>query len=248
MIVCVGVGPGDLGYVTNRATKLLAEADVVAGFDSVLNFIAPLVSTDTEIVCMNYKDQVSQIALVAKKHHEGKRCVVAFMGDIHFSGFQLLERVQSACGHRVESVPGISSAQILASLTQVCFDETSFITFHRRGDIEPFKRHLVSAIKDGRNAIVIPRPWDFMPHHIAAFLLENLVPEEQTVEVWEKLTQQEAAWVGRLDQVEDKFSDMSIMLIRTLTPFPTGLEFGQSASTASVGTSQKGQYQNGVLP
>jgi cobalt-precorrin-7 (C5)-methyltransferase len=241
VIICVGVGPGDLGYITNRATKLIGEAEVVAGFDSVLNFIAPLVNKGAEIICMNYKDQVSQIALVAKKHHEGKRCVVALMGDIHFSGFQLLERVQSACGHRVESVPGISSAQILASLTQVCFDETSFITFHRRGDIEPFKRHLVSAIRDGRNAIVIPRPWDFMPHHVAAYLIENDVPAQQTVEVWEKLTQQEAAWVGQLDQVKDVFSDMSIMLIRTLTPFASGLEFEQKAAKDSAHLSQSEQ-------
>lgn len=224
MIICVGVGPGDLGYLTNRATQLIKEADVVAGFDSVLNFIAPLIGPEAEVVGMNYKDQVTQINLVAEKHHAGKNCVVAFMGDIHFSGFQLLERVQTACGHRVESVPGISSAQILASQAQVCFDETSFITFHRRGDIEPFKRHLVNALKDGRNAIVIPRPWDFMPHQVAAYLVEGGVPGHQQVEVWEKLTQRDAAWKGTLAQVEDQFSDMSIMLIRALTPFASGLE------------------------
>ncbi len=227
MIVCVGVGPGDLAYLTNRATQLIAEADVVAGFDSVLNFIAPLIKTHCQIISMNYKDQVNQIALVADLHRVGKRCVVALMGDIHFSGFQLLERVQKACGHRVESVPGISSAQILASLSQVCFDETSFITFHRRGDIEPFKRHLLSAIEDGRNAIVIPRPWDFMPHDVARFLIENQVSREHTVEVWEKLTQNEAAWRGTLTDVRDGFSDMSIMLIRALVPFASGLEFAQ---------------------
>lgn len=127
------------------------------------------------------------------------------MGDIHFSGFQLLERVQSACGHRVETVPGISSAQILASHAQVCFDETSFITFHRRGDIEPFKRHLVSALKDGRNAIVIPRPWDFMPHNVAAYLIENGVSADHEVEVWEKLTQHEAEWRGALGAVKETF-------------------------------------------
>jgi cobalt-precorrin-7 (C5)-methyltransferase len=236
MIICVGVGPGDLGYVTNRATQLIAEADVVAGFDSVLNFIAPLINKDSEVIGMNYKDQVSRIALVAEKHQEGKKCVVAFMGDIHFSGFQLLERVQNACGHRVETVPGISSAQILASHAQVCFDETSFITFHRRGVIDPFKKHLVSALQDGRNAIVIPRPWDFMPHHVAAYLIENGVSADHEVEVWEKLTQHEAEWRGTLGAVKETFSDMSIMLIRALVPFKTGLEFiGGAVSGVSHG-------------
>jgi cobalt-precorrin-7 (C5)-methyltransferase len=144
------------------------------------------------------------------------------MGDIHFSGFQFLERVERACGHAVETLPGISSAQVLASRARVCFDETSFLTFHRRGDIAPFQRHLVHALQDDRNAIVIPRPWDFMPKEIAAFLLGNGIAGEHPVEVWERLTQTEAAWRGELrDCCTRDFSDMSIMLIRTLHPMPS---------------------------
>src|SRR5260363_302461 len=45
------------------------------------------------------------------------------------------------------------------------------LTFHRRGDIEPFKQHLVHVLDDQRNAIVTPRPWDFMPKDIACWLL-----------------------------------------------------------------------------
>ena len=170
---------------------------------------------------MNYRDQTARLAEVAALHHEGKRCVVVFMGDIHFSGFQFLERVDIACGHPVETVPGISSAQILASRGRVCFDETTFITFHRRGDLEPFKRHLVHVLQDQRNAIVIPRPWDFMPRDIASFLLAEGIPGEHTVEVWENLTTAEATWSGRLDACTAEFTDMSILLIRALTPFPS---------------------------
>jgi precorrin-6B methylase 1 len=170
---------------------------------------------------MNYRDQTARLAEVAELHHAGKRCVVVFMGDIHFSGFQFLERVDIACGHPVETIPGISSAQILASRGRVCFDETTFITFHRRGDLEPFKRHLVHVLQDQRNAIVIPRPWDFMPRDIAAFLLEEGISGEHTVEVWENLTKAEATWSGRLDACTGEFTDMSILLIRALTPFPS---------------------------
>src|SRR5260363_2532 len=92
-------------------------------------------------------------------------------GDVHFSGFQYLQRVEQACGHPVDTWPGISSAQVVASRGKVCFDETTFITFHRRGDIEPFKQHLVHVLDDQRNAIVTPRPWDFMPKDIACWLL-----------------------------------------------------------------------------
>ncbi|MDB5769705.1 MAG: cobalt-precorrin-6Y C(5)-methyltransferase [Burkholderia sp.] len=229
MIVCIGAGPGDIGYMTQRGAQLIRDADVVAGFDAVVNVVRSLIPSGAEIVTMGYRDQTEKLEQVAQAHHAGKRCVVVFMGDIHFSGFQYLERVERACGHPVESLPGISSAQILASRAKVCFDETSFITFHRRGDLTPFKRHLVHVLQDERNAIVIPCPWDaarsFMPRHIAAYLLENGISPEHPTEVWENLTRNEAEWRGSLGECVDReFSDMSIMLIRTRAPMPSQIE------------------------
>lgn len=224
MIICIGAGPGDLGYLTRRGAQLIESAQVVAGFDAVVNLVRPLVSPSARIVTMSYRDQTAKLREVAAAHHAGKHCVVVFMGDMHFSGFQFLERVERACGHAVETLPGISSAQVLAARGKVCFDETSFVTFHRRGDLEPFKRHLVHCLGDGRNAIVIPRPWDLMPKDIAAHLLKNGVPPSHPVEVWENLTRGDAAWRGTLGQCTGDFSDMSIMLIRTLYPMPSQIE------------------------
>ena len=226
MIICIGAGPGDLGYLTQRGRELIEQADVVAGFNAVVDIVRPLVAPGAEVVTMGYKDQIAKLEEVARAHHAGKRCAVVFMGDIHFSGFQYLERVETACGHPAETLPGISSAQILASKGRVCFDETTFVTFHRRGDLAPFQRHLVHVLKDGRNAIVIPRPFDFMPTGIARFLLAEGVPAAQPVEVWERLTGAEATWRGTVGQCAERtpeFSDMSILLLRTLTPMPSQL-------------------------
>ena len=229
MIICIGAGPGDVGYLTQRGAELIRSADLVAGFDAVVKVVSSVIVPGTEVVTMGYRDQVEKLAEVARAHHQGKRCVVVFMGDIHFSGFQYLERVERACGHPVETLPGISSAQILASRAKVCFDETSFITFHRRGDLTPFKRHLVHVLEDQRNAIVIPCPWDaarsFMPPHIAAYLLEQGIDAGHPTEVWENLTGAEAQWRGNLgDCVAQTFSDMSIMLIRTRNPMASQIE------------------------
>ena len=229
MIICIGAGPGDIGYLTQRGAELIRDADVVAGFEAVLNVVRSLIPATSEVITMAYRDQVEKLEQVAAAHHAGKRCVVVFMGDIHFSGFQYLERVERACGHAVDTLPGISSAQILASRTKVCFDETSFITFHRRGDLDPFKRHLVHVLQDERNAIVIPCPWDaarsFMPRHIAAYLLANGVSPEHPTEVWENLTGREAEWHGTLAECVDReFTDMSIMLIRTRKPMASQIE------------------------
>ena len=217
MITCVGVGPGDPGYLTHHAQQLLQKADVVCGFESVLNFVASSIRSDAQVVSLTYSNQVDRLKEMAELHHNGFSCVVAFMGESHFSGFQLLERVERACGQPVDTIPGISSAQILASRARVCFDETTFVTFHRRGDLEPFKRHLVHALSDNRNAIIIPRPWDFMPKDIAAYLLECGISSDQAVEVWENLTS-EATWRGTLSDCGKDFSDMSIMLVRCAQP------------------------------
>jgi len=224
MITCVGAGPGDAAYLTRRVIELIESAELIAGFDAVVNLVRAHIPAHAEVVTMGYKDQVEKLAHVAAAHHAGRRCVAVFMGDPHFSGFQFLERIERACGHAVATEPGISSAQILASRARVCFDETTFITFHRRGDLAPFQRHLVHVLQDGRNAIVIPRPWDFMPSHIAADLVSNGIPGHQPVEVWERLTQAEAAWSGTLAGcAAQDFSDLSIMLIRTLRPMPSQL-------------------------
>ncbi|UBV44393.1 cobalt-precorrin-7 (C(5))-methyltransferase (plasmid) [Deinococcus taeanensis] len=225
MLVCIGAGPGHLDYLTRRGAELVSTADVVAGFDAVVDVVRPLLRPEQQVVTMGYRDQVARLAEVAALHHAGKHCVVVFMGDIHFSGFQFLERVETACGHRVETVPGISSAQMLASRGRVCFDETTFLTFHRRGDLTPFKTHLLEVLRGGRNAIVIPRPWDFMPRDVAAYVLAGGASGAHRVEVWENLSRAEAEWSGTLAELEGReFSDMSILLIRALTPMPTGLE------------------------
>jgi len=225
MIICVGAGPGDTGYLTRRGAELIGSADVVAGFDAVVNIVRSLIPSAAQIITMGYRDQTDKLAQVAAAHHAGKHCVVVFMGDIHFSGFQYLERVERACGHPVEALPGISSAQILASRGRVCFDETTFVTFHRRGQIEPFKLHLVHVLQDARNAIVIPRPWDFMPRDIAAYLVTNSISPRHPTEVWENLTRADAEWHGTLGECADReFSDMSIMLIRSLDPMPSQIE------------------------
>ena len=144
--------------------------------------------------------------------------IFTFQVSSFWNGFE------RACGHSVETVAGISAAQILASRSRVCFDETSFITFHRRGDIAPFQEHLVHALQDGRNVIVIPRPWDFMPKAVADFLLVRGVAPTHPTEVWERLSQNEAAWSGTLGDCPADFSDMSIMLIRTLHPMKSQLD------------------------
>ena len=60
-----------------------------------------------------------------------------------------------------------------------------------------------------------------MPAAVASYLIEQGISPDHQVEVWEHLTATEAAWKGTLAECIKQFSDMSIMLIRTLQPMPS---------------------------
>jgi hypothetical protein len=44
------------------------------------------------------------------------------------------------------------------------------------------------------------------------------------VEVWEQLTRAEDNWSGKLSECTGTFTDMSILLIRSLQPFPSQIQ------------------------
>lgn len=221
MIQGVGIGPGDPGLLTVRGAEVIEQAEVIVGFRTVNGFVSEWIPSRAEVIHLSYANQVEELERAVQLHKAGKKVVVLFMGDPHFSGFQMIERLERAAGEHVEVLPGISAAQVLASKAKVCFDETTFLTFHRRGDLTPFKRHLVHVLEDQRNAIVIPHTWDFMPKAIAEFLCEQGVSPDHPLEVWEHLTRNEADWHGTLGSCNQDFSDMSIMLIRSLRPMPS---------------------------
>ena len=92
-----------------------------------------------------------------------------------------------------------------------------FLTFHKRGDISQDKEFLVSALKMGKSAIVIPLPWDFMPAEISRYLIEQGIPPKTKVNVFEHLTWPEEKFYSRtLDNCIEKFSDVWIMVIDSI--------------------------------
>lgn len=217
MIWAVGVGPGDPELLTLRARRLIEAADVVAGFATVLDVVRPLISG--EMVTLTYQNQIDALTTVAAAHRAGKRCVVCFMGDPSFSGSQLLDRVENATGGAVEGVPGISSVQVAAARACLPLDDAAFVSFHKRGDLDGDKAFLVAALRWGRSAFVLPRPWDFMPDAIARFLIASAIPPDTEAAVYERLTTRESGWGGTLDDLGQgprgrDFSDMSLLVIR----------------------------------
>ena len=55
-VTIVGVGPGDNGFLTLKGKQAIEEADLVAGFETVLNVIRPFAETSA-LCSMAYRNQ-----------------------------------------------------------------------------------------------------------------------------------------------------------------------------------------------
>ena len=211
----VGVGPGDNGFVSLKAKQAIENADLVAGFETVLNVIRPFV-TNAEICSMAYRNQEDVLDYAVDKVRDGKSLVVCAWGDLNVSAKELLDRVRRRVDY-VDLIPGISSVQIAMSRIGISLEDVVFITLHKRDGVESALEELVYYLKDGRrNIILLPSPYDLMPADIAAGVIEKGVPADRAMTVFQRLTHEdEQSWNGSIMEcaaITTDFSDLSIMI------------------------------------
>lgn len=214
-VTIIGVGPGDNGFLTLKGKQALEEADLVAGFQTVLNVVLPF-AKNAEICPMAYRDQEEVLDYAVGQVKEGKSLVVCAWGDLNVSAKELLDRVRRRVDH-VDLVPGISSVQIAMSRTGISLEDVVFITLHRRDGKESALEELVYYLKDcRRNIILLPSPYDLMPAGIAAGVIEKGVPGDHRMTVYQRLTHDdEQSWSGSVSEcaaITTDFSDLSIMI------------------------------------
>lgn len=214
-VTILAVGPGDREFLTVKGKQLLEHADLVAGFNTVLDVVRPWAGT-AELCPMSYRDQEDVLEYAVGQANAGRKLVVCAWGDLNVSARELLERVTKRAG-KVDLIPGISSVQIALARTGIYLEDTLFITLHRRDGPGSALEELVHYLKEGRRHIVLlPRPYDYMPAAIAQGLIDDGVPSERTLTVYQRLTfEDEQAWSGNLGdcaQIETDFSDLSIMV------------------------------------
>ena len=212
-VYVVGVGPGSPDYVTERARQVIASSDIVIGYKHSLDAIKNMLDgKDVRQITLKTQEQVyNDVA----KNLSDKTCSITFTGDPNFSESEIVDRLIEIFGD-VEIVPGISSIQVAASKSRVPIDKSALITFHITGSIESEKEMLLKAVKEGRNVIMLPRPWDFMPVHIAEFLKENGIdPGKLNVDIYEFLTlSNERVSRSKLSDIENReYSDLCVMVI-----------------------------------
>ncbi len=211
----VAVGPGNPDMLTLQGRQALRDADLVLGFNTVLNVVRPLLD-HAEVCPMSYRDQERVLEYAEEQVRLGRKCVVCCWGDLNVSARELLERVRRRAD-RVQLVPGISSVQVAMARTGIFLEDSIFLTLHKRADSGSELEELAHYVNEGRrHVILLPRPFDLMPAGIANGLLELGVRDSVDVRVYQRLTfDDEQRWDGTLAEcsgIKDEFSDLSIMV------------------------------------
>ena len=221
-VYAVGIGPGNLDYLTPRGRRAIEDADVVVGFSTVIDFIADEI--DADLLTCGYKDEREALTTFADRVADGERGTAVLMGDPNHSGYQFVGKVQGVVDRPVRVIPGISSLQVAASRARTPMEDTEFVTLHKSGDIDDDIARLTEAAGD-RYLLVLPRPFDWMPGDIAAHLLDHGVAPDLDTLVLEKLTHDDES-ISRLslDELAEHaggsgadstpFSDLSVLAVR----------------------------------
>jgi cobalt-precorrin-7 (C5)-methyltransferase len=219
----VGIGPGNLEYLTPRGERAIRDADVVVGFETVVEFVRE--ETNADLLPCGYRDEAETLATFADRVADGASGTAVLMGDPNHSGYQFVGKVQAAVERPVRVVPGISSLQVAASRARTPMEETAFVTLHRSGDITPDLRRLRDTVGD-RHLLALPRPYDWMPEDIAAELLDAGASPSLEALVLERLTHDDEevttttlgglrALTNAADGDTSPFSDLSILAVRS---------------------------------
>ena len=190
-------------------------ADVVAGFKTVLDVVAPWLG-NAELCTMTYRDQEEVLEYAVGEARKGRNFVVCCWGDFNVSARELLARVRKRADI-VELVPGISSVQVACARAGISLEDVVFITLHQRREIEGDLEELVHYLREERrHVILLPRPWDLMPPAIAGHLIEAGIPGQQQVIVYQRLTLgDEQEWRGNLKECAEfagEHSDLTILV------------------------------------
>ena len=225
-LFAVGIGPGNLDYLTPRGKRAIREADAVVGFETVVAFVEEHIEGE-QFAC-GYDDEDETLAAFAEAVADGAVGTAVLMGDPNFSGYQFLGRVEAAVDRPVRLVPGISSLQIAASRARTPMEDSTFVTLHKRGDLATDRGRLRADVGE-HHLLVLPRPYDVMPGDIAADLLDAGASASLTALVYERLTHDDeavtrttlgelATEAGGSGPEETQFSDLSVLVVRAESP------------------------------
>ncbi len=211
----VGTGPGSPDYVTPAARKTVQQAKVVIGAQRSLNLFMEDIKGETMV--LTAKNLNSALKFAVESAEKGKNVALLSTGDPGFSGLlRTVLKSNLVKAVEINVVPGVSSVQTCAARLGISWDDACLFTFHEGNVSVEEKNKLLSCLKKGREAVLLPDSRTFPPSEIASFLLKAGLDEETPVFVCENLTlDNERVASSSLKQVsEQAFGSLCVMVIK----------------------------------
>jgi cobalt-factor III methyltransferase len=121
-LLIVGFGPGNFEHITKRAREAIQESDVIIGYNTYVDLIRDLLTTQ-KIVRTGMTEEVSRAIEAVRQAEIGKKVAVISSGDSGVYGMAglvyevLIQKGwREETGVEVEVIPGISAVNSVASL------------------------------------------------------------------------------------------------------------------------------------
>ena len=116
-IYAVGLGPGDLGYMSPRAKQAIEESDVIAGYTTYIDLIPELLQ-GKEVIATGMRSETERCKAAIEAALEGKLVSVICSGDAGIYGMAglLFELAESHPDIEIEVIPGITAATAAAAI------------------------------------------------------------------------------------------------------------------------------------
>jgi len=190
----VGVGPGAPQLVTPAVRDIIAEAEIILGWDMDLLPVRDCIAGKQ--VFLQDVSNYTEATRAAVREARSSRNVLAIprVGDPCLSS-GLKGLLRALTGFEIEIHSGVSSVQLAASVARINLDESSIISFHDLGNPEEKKRYLLTCFRHGRHIIALSSP-DFRPQEMARWLVSRAVPPATRVVVCSSLSLPEQAVVA----------------------------------------------------
>ncbi|WP_182186715.1 precorrin-3B C(17)-methyltransferase [Pectinatus frisingensis] len=119
-ITVIGIGPGSLDDMTPRARKSIETADTIAGYNTYIKLISPLLK-DKNIIGTGMMQEVDRCQMALDEAVKGKNVAVVSSGDSGVYGMaglvlELLFQLPAENRPQVDIIPGISAVNAAAAI------------------------------------------------------------------------------------------------------------------------------------
>ena len=116
MIYVIGLGPGGEDQLTPRALAALERCDVIVGYKTYIDLIAPRFQGTCELVVSPMRGEVERCEDVLRRSREGRTVGLISSGDPGVYGMAGIMLELASSDDEIEIVPGITAACAAAAV------------------------------------------------------------------------------------------------------------------------------------